>query len=120
MYTYRLDEIPPLVTGATAVRTPADLSPPPPPRPNPLAGMDPSSQDWTTLTKYPLKRHSYHIWKLILLASFLSMFFSITTQNSVIKIKKISHFVPILSHLLERVVQYAQELNANELLHSHY
>ena len=117
MYIYRLNEITPLVTGVTAVRTPADLYPP---RPNPLAGMDPSSQDWTTLTKYSLKRHSYHIWKLILLASFLSMFFSITTKNSVIKIKKISHFVPILPHLLWRVVQYAQELNANELLHSHY
>ena len=103
MYIYRLNEITPLVTGVTAVRTPADLytgGGGPPPCPNPLAGMDPSSQDWTTLTKYPLKRHSYHIWKLILLASFLSMFFSITTKNSVIKIKKISHFVPILPHLL--------------------
>ena len=31
MYIYRLNEITPLVTGVTAVRTPADLYPPPPP-----------------------------------------------------------------------------------------
>ena len=30
MYIYRLNEITPLVTGVTAVRTPADLLPPPP------------------------------------------------------------------------------------------
>ena len=32
--------------------------------------------------------------------------------------KKTSHFVPILPHLLKRVVQYTQELDANKLLHS--
>ena len=48
---------------------------------------------------------------LILFASFLSMFFSIKTQHSSMKVKKNSHFVPILPHLLWRVVQYTHKTN---------
>ena len=40
------------------------------------------------LPNFPLKHRLYHIWWLILFASFLSMFFSITTQYSSIKVKK--------------------------------
>ena len=40
------------------------------------------------LPNFPLKNRLYHIWWLILFASFLSMFFSITTQYSSIKVKK--------------------------------
>ena len=40
------------------------------------------------LPNFPLEHRSYHIWWLILFASFLSMFFSITTQYSSIKVKK--------------------------------
>ena len=63
---------------------------------------DPVSQRiWIPLPNFPLKHRLYHIWWLILFASFLSMFFSITTQHSSIKVKKkASHFAPILSHLL--------------------
>ena len=57
---------------------------------------------------------------LILFASFLSMFFSITTQHSSVTIKINIYFVPILPHLLERVVQYKQESNANKLSNSNY
>ena len=50
---------------------------------------DPVSQRiWTPLPNFPLKHRLYHIWWLILFASFLSMFFSITTQYSSIKVKK--------------------------------
>ena len=72
------------------------------------------------LPKVPFKYRLYHTWSLILFGSFLPMFFSITTQHSSIKVKKNSHFVPILPHLLQRVVQYTQELNANKLLHSNF
>ena len=40
------------------------------------------------LPNVPFKHHLYHIWWLILFASFWSMFFSITTQYSSIKVKK--------------------------------
>ena len=50
---------------------------------------DPVSQRiWTPLPNFPLKHRLYHIWWLILFASFLSMFFSITTQYSSIKVEK--------------------------------
>ena len=50
----------------------------------------------------------------------MSMFFSITTQHSSVTIKINIYFVPILPHLLERVVQYKQESNANKLSNSNY
>ena len=61
-------------------------------------------------------------WRMnqLLIASFLPMFFSITTRHSSIEVKKNSHFVPILPRLLWRVVQCTQELDANKLLHSNY
>ena len=63
----------------------------------PFADLDPPPPHHTFFLKHPL----YHIGYLILFASFLSMFFSITTQHSSIKVKeKTSHFVPILPHLL--------------------
>ena len=70
------------------------------PGPNPPADMDFPSQIWTLLPNFPFKHRLYHIWKLTLFASFLSMFFSITTQHSSIKEKKNIHFVLILPHLL--------------------
>ena len=51
-------------------------------RPGVTADLDPP------LPNFPLKHRLYHIWWLILFASFLSMFFSITTQYSSIKVKK--------------------------------
>ena len=52
------------------------------------------------LPNFPFKYRLYHIWQLILFTSSLSMFFSITTHHSSIKVKKNSHFFPILPHLL--------------------
>ena len=46
----------------------------------------PPSQIWTYLSNFPFKHPLYHIWQLILFASYLSMFFSITTQHSSIKV----------------------------------
>ena len=42
----------------------------------------------TPLPNFPFKHRLYHIWWRILFSSFLSMFFSITTQRSSIKAKK--------------------------------
>ena len=65
---------------------------------------DPVSQRiWIPLPNFPLEHRSYHIWWLILFASFLSMLFSITIFFN--KGKENSHFIPILPHVLERVVQ---------------
>ena len=83
----------------------------------PFADLDPPPPHHTILSfKYRL----HHIWQLILFASFLPMFFSITTQRSSIKVKKNSHFVSDSSAFLWRVEQYTKELNANKLLHSNY
>ena len=89
---------------------PADLDP----RSKSVSGYGPPFADLDPLPNFPFKHRLYHIWQLILFASFLSMFFSIT----ILKVKNNSHFVPILPHLLQRVVQYTQELDANKLLHS--
>ena len=78
------------------------------PCPNPTADIDPHSQIWTPLPNVPFKHRLYHTWSLILFGSFLPMFFSITTQHSSVKVKKNSHFVPILPHVFCRVVQYTQ------------
>ena len=83
-------------------------------------GYGPPFADLYPLPNFPFKHPLYHIWEQILFASFLSMFFSMTTQHSSIKMKKNSHFVPILSYLLQRVVQYTQELNTIKPLHSNY
>ena len=45
----------------------ADLDPP---GTNPLADMDPPSQIWNPLPNFPFKHPLYHIWYLILFASF--------------------------------------------------
>ena len=74
----------------------ADLDP----CPNPLADMDPPSQIWTPLPNVSFKHRLYHTWSLILFGSFFPMFFSITTQHSSVKVKKNSHFVPVLPHVL--------------------
>ena len=70
-------------------------------------------------TKLSFWHRLYHIWCLILFGSFLSMFFSFTTQHSSVKIKINSHFVPILLPLASRTV-YArikcEETTAFELL----
>ena len=84
------------------------------------SGYGPPFADLNPLQKFPSKHRLCHICQLILFASFSSMFFSIITQHSSIKVKKNSYFVPILPHLLKRVVQYTQELDANKLLHSNY
>ena len=79
----------------------------------------PPSQIWTPPTKLSFWHRLYHIWYLILFGSFLSTFFSFTTQHSSAKIKINSHFVPILPHLASRTV-YArikcEETTAFELL----
>ena len=79
-----------------------------PPGPNPLADMDPPSQIWTPLPNVPFKHRLYHTWSLILFGSFLPMFFPITTQHSSVKVKKNSHFVLILPHLLASRTVYAR------------
>ena len=71
-----------------------------PPGPNPLADMDLPSQIWTPLQNVSFKHRLYHTWSLILFGSFLPIFFSITKQHSSVKVKKNSHFVPILPHVL--------------------
>ena len=58
---------------------PADLDPP---RSKSASGYGPPPfADLDPLPKFPFKHPLYHIWLLILFASFLSMFFSITTQH---------------------------------------
>ena len=52
------------------------------------ADMDPPSQIWTPLPNFLFKHCLYRIWWIILFASFLSTFFSITRQHSLIKVKK--------------------------------
>ena len=80
--------------------------------PPPFADLDPP-------TKLSFWHRLYHMWYLILFESFLSTFFSFTTQHSSAKIKINSHFVPILPHLASRTV-YArikcEETTAFELL----
>ena len=93
----------------------ADLESPPG---KSASGYGPPSQIWTHQTFLSASFVSYlatnSTYKL------LSMFFLITTQHSSVKIKINSYFAPIVPHLLWRVVQYTQELNANKLLHSNY
>ena len=88
-------------------------------------GVQIRQQIWTPLrrfappTKLSFWYRLYHIWYLILFGSFLSTFFSFTTQHSSVKIKINSHSVPILPHLAIRTV-YArikcEETTAFELL----
>ena len=59
----------------------------------PFADLDPPP-----LPNFPFKHPLYHIWSLILFASFLSMFLSITTQHSSIKVKQIQKKQPFRSN----------------------
>ena len=87
--------------------------------PNLPADMDSLFADLDPPTKLSFWHRLYHIWYLILFGSFLSMFFSFTTQHFSVKIKINSHFVPILLPLASRTV-YArikcEETTAFELL----
>ena len=87
--------------------------------PNLPADMDSPFADLDSPSKISFWQRLYHIWYLILYGSFLSTFFSFTTQHSSVKIKINSHFAPILTHLASRAV-YArikcEETTAFELL----
>ena len=73
----------------------------------PPADLDPPSLIWTPLPNFPFEHPLYHIWWLILLASFFCRCSFQSQHNiSLIKVKKknqkkkTSHFVPILPHSL--------------------
>ena len=94
---------------------PADLDP----RSKSASGYGPPFADLNPLPNVPFKHPLYHTWSLILFASFfVDVLFNHNKTFLSRGKKKTSHFVPILPHLLQRVVQYTQELDVNKLLNS--